>query len=152
MALMGPSVCLKHRVGSDVLVESIDAAELPRPPEVTVVLMNPGRAGIANDELPRPPEGVAEEDSELRNSLIVVEEYLEDPRSGGIACDKAMRGLLRRICGKAMLRALGEDPSASDLPGCRLRTVERIFQMLKMESSSDLPSCTSRPRSGRHCL
>jgi hypothetical protein len=53
---MGPSVCLKHSAGSDALVASIDTAQLPRPPEATVVLMNPGPAGIANEELPRPPE------------------------------------------------------------------------------------------------
>ena len=54
--LVGTIVCLKHSGGCDALVASIDAAELPRPPEATVVLMNPGPAGIANDELPRPLE------------------------------------------------------------------------------------------------
>ena len=53
---MCPNVCLTHNVGSDALIASIDAAELPRPPEETVVLMEPGPSGIANDELPRPPD------------------------------------------------------------------------------------------------
>jgi len=52
VALMSPSVGLAQNVGSDAQIVSIGAAELPRPPEATVVLIDPGPTGIA-DELPR---------------------------------------------------------------------------------------------------
>jgi len=51
VALMSPSVGLAQNVGSDAQIVSIGAAELPRPPEATVVLIDPGPTGIADELL-----------------------------------------------------------------------------------------------------
>jgi hypothetical protein len=74
VALMCPNVCLTHNVGSDAQVASIDTAELPRPPEAAVVLMDPGPSGIVNDELPRPPDSTVR--AVVRDSTVVASCHL----------------------------------------------------------------------------
>jgi len=83
VALMSPSGGLAQNVGSDAQNVSIDAAELPRPPEATVVVMDPGPTGIA-DELPRSPDSTTRAKIQQSSVRAYVRDRIRDEGPDGL--------------------------------------------------------------------